>query len=394
MGFSGAIKNKGTRTTVILLAFAVPIVILFAYMVIKPKKQNLPAEISGASIAQAPNTMENARVEREENPVAMEMRKELNERLADEAERNGSTMIPRADHYQLPSAEEVNTPKEGVPFQTSSPPQPAYNPQAAQIQAQANQIAVQQANQLAQRKAAAYEGLLARWDPSATSVVSLTKDVQKADGSIATGAPSSNNPTTQNIVDTSPAVVFSGDIVTAKIDTFVNTDKPGPVRATILSGDLAGGYLIGSVERQVDSAKITFTTLTHPEKNISISVDAITLDAQTMATGVATEVDNHVFEKYVVRPLATGAKSLADAIVQNRQSTVASLTGIQTSSRPLTGGDQAAVVLGSMANQMVIDSRQTPLVPTAYVDPKDPGSVVGVLFLKSVTQNDLLPKRK
>lgn len=393
------IDNKANRNTIIITVLGAAMLAAFAYMIMKPKKVDLPAEISGASIAAAPSTgLTNARKEEGENPLMEQMRAEINRQKADEAEKLGSTMIPKADQYQLPNPDDVNKIQEPPKGQIQGRQPVPYESQPQGTRGQDRARQDQMVSMAASSKQQAYEGLLKRWDPDSAKVFAF--DGEAADsakgGLNRSGAPATDSASrgTSPVADNSPTIIYGGDIVTAKIDTFVNTDKPGPVKATILSGPLAGGNLLGQVERQEDTAKITFNAVTHAEKGISASIDAISLDAQSMQTGVATDVDNHIFEKYVVRPLATGAKSLADAIIQNRQSTVANLTGIQTTNRPLNGGDQAAVVLGAMATQFVRDTRGQPLAPTVYVDPKHPGSVVGVLFLKSVTQNDLLSKRK
>lgn len=96
------------------------------------------------------------------------------------------------------------------------------------------------------------------------------------------------------------ALILTGDIVFAVIDTAVDTDEPGPILATIVSGKLKGGKLIGSFVLPNDAGKmvINFNTLSMPGSAHSIPVAAYAIDPDTGRTALSSSTNKHYFVKY------------------------------------------------------------------------------------------------
>lgn len=95
-------------------------------------------------------------------------------------------------------------------------------------------------------------------------------------------------------------MIRMGDIMFAVVDTAVNTDEPGPILATIVTGPFKGGKLIGSfnLPGNADKMVITFNTLTMPGAPKSLSISAFAIDPNTGRTALSSETDHHYLERY------------------------------------------------------------------------------------------------
>lgn len=96
------------------------------------------------------------------------------------------------------------------------------------------------------------------------------------------------------------ALILTGDILFAVIDTAIDSDEPGPILATIVSGRLKGGKLIGSFVLPNDAGKmvITFNTLSMPGTDHSTSISAYAIDENTGRTALSSSTNRHYFAKY------------------------------------------------------------------------------------------------
>jgi intracellular multiplication protein IcmE len=126
-----------------------------------------------------------------------------------------------------------------------------------------------------------------------------------AEGKTGTGEGVNTDPTKKNATGDSntsnaPSVIKAGDIIFAVLDTAVNTDEPGPVLATIVSGKLKGSKLIGSFNLPGNATKIilSFNTLSIPSANKTIQVNAVAIDPNTARTALASKVDEHYLLRY------------------------------------------------------------------------------------------------
>ena len=114
------------------------------------------------------------------------------------------------------------------------------------------------------------------------------------EGSVAAGgAASSAN-------DGKPAVLKAGDVVFAVLDTSVNTDEPGPILATIVSGKLKGSKLIGSftLPNNADKMVINFNTMSVPGVAKSTGISAFAIDPNTARTALSTRANHHYLLRY------------------------------------------------------------------------------------------------
>ena len=96
------------------------------------------------------------------------------------------------------------------------------------------------------------------------------------------------------------AIIKAGDVLFAVLDTSVNTDEPGPILATIVSGKLNGSKLIGSftLPANADKMVISFNTLSVPGAAKTVSISAYAIDPNTARTALASRANNHYLLRY------------------------------------------------------------------------------------------------
>ncbi len=96
------------------------------------------------------------------------------------------------------------------------------------------------------------------------------------------------------------ATIKMGDILFAVIDTSVNSDEPGPILATIVSGRLKGAKLIGSfnLPSNADKLVISFNSLSIPGAPKTQSISAYAIDPNTARTALASETNHHFIQRY------------------------------------------------------------------------------------------------
>lgn len=95
-------------------------------------------------------------------------------------------------------------------------------------------------------------------------------------------------------------LVKTGDVIFAVLDTSVNSDEPGPILATIVSGQFKGARLIGSfnLPANADKMVISFNTMSVPGAAHSTSISAYAIDPDTARTALSSRTDNHYLMRY------------------------------------------------------------------------------------------------
>jgi intracellular multiplication protein IcmE len=95
-------------------------------------------------------------------------------------------------------------------------------------------------------------------------------------------------------------IIKTGDVLFAVIDTSVNSDEPGPILATIVSGKLKGAKLIGSFNLPTNANKmiISFNTMSVPGAKSSTSISAYAIDANTARTALSSDTNHHYLLRY------------------------------------------------------------------------------------------------
>jgi len=237
--------------------------------------------------------------------------------------------------------------------------------------------------------------LFAAWNvvPQKKVAVLLTKTQEKAGAAgQAQGTPGGATGGSATSVDQIP-LVKAGTIMFGVLDTSVNSDRAGPVMATIVSGKFKGGKLMGSLSRTGDGQRVIlhFTQLTMPDWPQTVPIDAVAMNPDDAQTAIASSVDNHYLLRYGSLFGASFLKGYSDAITNAGQTTLG-LGVIQTTHPKLGAGDRSLVGLGEIGKNLSSATRNlfaTP--PTVRVNA---GVGIGLLFMADVSKQGLITTTK
>ncbi|KTD32758.1 protein IcmE (DotG) [Legionella nautarum] len=186
------------------------------------------------------------------------------------------------------------------------------------------------------------------------------------------------------------AIIKTGDVLFAVLDTSVNSDEPGPILATIVSGKLRGAKLIGSFNLPTNAEKmvISFNTMSVPGAPKTTSISAYAIDPNTARTALSSKTNHH----YLLRYGSLFASSFLEGFGNAFQSanTTVTIGG--------TGGGQNVTVqngigrsalqnaviglatLGKAWGQVAQQQFSTPTTVEVYS-----GTTLGILFTQDVT---------
>lgn len=186
-------------------------------------------------------------------------------------------------------------------------------------------------------------------------------------------------------------IVPAGKIEYAQMVLEANSDIPGPVVALVASGQFSGGKLLGKFQSQEEYLVITFDTLV-TKKGTSIPINAYAIDPNTSLTGVATDVDNRYFKRIILPAAAKFVEGLGEAYAETTESTSQNATTTTTTSTDLNTKQEfgkaisdAAATVGEILSED--GQNKKPLVIVAA------GTPLGVLFMKQVTDREILQAR-
>lgn len=184
-------------------------------------------------------------------------------------------------------------------------------------------------------------------------------------------------------------VARTGDIINAVLETGINSDEPGPVLATIVSGQFKGARLVGAAKRRSEKMIVEFSTITIPGRATSSSISAVAIDIASMeqASTLASSVDNHYFKRYGLLFAAALMGGYSDAIKdQNTTQIITSDGAIITTNN---GGQKTSKQinresLGSVGKAIgqEVQRESSKILPTVKVNR---GTAIGILLMDDLT---------
>jgi intracellular multiplication protein IcmE len=191
-----------------------------------------------------------------------------------------------------------------------------------------------------------------------------------------------------------PAMVKAGDILFAVIDTSINSDEPGPILATIVSGKLKGSKLIGSFNLPANGEKmvITFNTLSIPGASGTIGINAFAIDPNTARTALSSRTDHHYLMRYGSLFAASFIEGFGNA-VQTANTTITiggtgglTTTTVQNNRQNGSGGtltlENAVIALSAVGKNWAQVAQQLVNRPTTVE--VFSGTGIGVLFTQDL----------
>ncbi|CZI42290.1 50S ribosomal protein L13e [Legionella pneumophila] len=219
---------------------------------------------------------------------------------------------------QGPDLQQLDSSITGIPSIPGATPRPTTSDAASSaeqlqaiLQKQNEQLAEQKYQQEIQQRTSdmlsAATQLVQDWKKVETQVYTEGTEETKISGGessvpgAGTGAGANNQPVEQGASGAqNQAIIKTGDIMFAVLDTAVNSDEPGPILATIVTGKLKGSKLIGSfnLPSNADKMVITFNTMSIPGAEKTISISAYAIDPNTARTALSSRTNHHYLMRY------------------------------------------------------------------------------------------------
>jgi intracellular multiplication protein IcmE len=260
---------------------------------------------------------------------------------------------------------------------------------AAQAQAQANVSAAQneqqqlQNQQLQQMETAMQQQaqkLFTSWNVTPQQEIKVTGTAQQG-AEAGSGQAAGKAQTSAEAGGAQYPFIKAGTIMFAVLDTAVNSDHPGPVMGTIVSGRLKGARIIGSLSRSKDRVILKFNMLTMKDWPETIGIDAVAINPDTAQTAIASDVDHHYLLRYGSLFAASFMSGYADAIT-NTGTTFYNTFGITVNNPDLSPKERFLVGLGEVGKNLAsITKRLVNTPPTVRVSA---GVGLGLLFTSDV----------
>jgi intracellular multiplication protein IcmE len=260
-----------------------------------------------------------------------------------------------------------------------------YNQPAA---APAPHATASQDPQVQQAYKTAINQLLASWNGSAPRtdiVVPLDGEGDGPNAGVRTGHTSATSPGTKPddpaTAEAKPGrlLIPAGRGIYAHTVLAVNSDTGGPLVLEADSGPIAGDRMTATFSKNgYDRLVVRVVSIAH--KGRTLEANAIVIAPDTMETAVASSVDEHYMERFLLPAAAAFVQGLGQAISQsNTTSSVSSLTGTVTGVTKLHIGQEAGVAAGTAAQQVGSAlAQEAPKGPTINLDAN---ANVGIMFL-------------
>lgn len=258
----------------------------------------------------------------------------------------------------------------------------AFNQQAAEAQQKANQETQDKIKQIEVAMRSQARGLVTGWKAPAQHVI-YGPDSSAGGGS---GDSASGQAGGKQIAQ---SMIKAGTVMFAVLNTSVNSDRPGPVMATLVSGKYKGAKLLGSLQITPDHERVilSFNAMSMKQWPVSVPIQAVAINPDTAQTAVASDVNHHYLLRYSALFASSFLQGYSSAVMQSGSTTVNSTFGGSTQTHPdLSAKDKVLVGLGQVGQNASTAAQQefnTP--PTVTVQS---GVGLGILFTSDIASPD------
>ncbi|WP_165474733.1 type IVB secretion system protein DotG/IcmE, partial [Legionella nagasakiensis] len=189
---------------------------------------------------------------------------------------------------------------------------------------------------------------------------------------------------------TQKAIIKTGDIMFAVLDTAVNSDEPSPILATIVSGRFKGAKLIGSfnLPSNADKMVISFNTMSVPGAAKTTSISAYAIDPNTARTALASYTNHHYLLRYGSLFASSFLEGFGNAFQSaNTTITIGGTAGAQTTTVESGLGrsilENAVIGLATLGKNWGQEAQQLFNTPTTVE--VCAGTGIGILFTQDIT---------
>jgi hypothetical protein len=225
------------------------------------------------------------------------------------------------------------------------------------------------------------DALRSRWTPAGPVTITV---------SAATAAPAAAGaakPASTDITAPKPGRVIERAMTIrygmTRIQT--NSDAKLPVIVDLLAGPFKGGSVVGTFD-VVDEEFVLHFNILHFEDQ-TYTIDAIGVDPDQDAYPMVDDVEHHYLQRLILPAAASFIAAWGAAAAKPNTTIVLNGTSTVDSQSTLTPHQQLLAGLGGAASNAsgIINQEAAKIHPTSLLDPRRP---VGVLFLKSVTDQE------
>ena len=177
-------------------------------------------------------------------------------------------------------------------------------------------------------------------------------------------------------------IVSAGSIIYGQLMNQLNSDLPGPVLVSLLSGPFAGGRAIGQLEVRQEYLVLTFNKVI--KDGVVYQVEGVALDEETTLTGHRSDIDRHYFTRIILPAAAEFLTGYAAAVAETGTSTTTDGGGGQVQETPEPDGEEQVYAgmeeAADQVSEILDEEAERPI--TVHLDK---GTTLGILFLDSVT---------
>lgn len=356
----------------------------------------------------------------ESDPVYQQAIRDSNQQIADDARNQGTSAVPiplstpDQDGITMPAqpaevaddplrqwrqsldATRVSQPGEDLPMMDDMPPVPI----APMNQMQRPQASAAMDPAIAQRLSEQMRVILTAQMPLTASVMTFTQEpsayskkkeedtaneklgLAYEDGGTSDGRSYAiNDPGSVKKAD-KKVIVPAGNIAYGQLLNELDSDVRGPVLVHVLSGPFAGGRALGQFNRQNEYLTLDFNRIV--KDGVSYQISGIAMDEKTTLVGMASEVDNHYFQRIILPAAAKFIEGYASAVAETGTSTTTTAGGgvVQDTPEP-DATDELYKGLETSATKVseVLDQNSTRPITVKLKK----GTTMGILFLDPVT---------
>jgi intracellular multiplication protein IcmE len=185
------------------------------------------------------------------------------------------------------------------------------------------------------------------------------------------------------------ALIKTGEVMFAVLDTSINSDEPSPILATIVSVKLKGTKLIGSftLPSNADKMVINFNTMSVPGAPHTTGISAYAIDPNTARTALSSYTNHHYLQRYGSLFAATFLEGFGNAFQSaNTTIQIGGTGGAQTTTVSNGVGrsvlENAVIGLATLGKQWGQIAQQQFNRPTTVS--VCAGTGVGILFTQDV----------
>jgi intracellular multiplication protein IcmE len=229
----------------------------------------------------------------------------------------------------------------------------------------------------------AVNDLFSSWDGRQPRTdILIPRPLENAPGGNAPAGPVKDNVSLGTTARPEVILVPAGRGVYAHTILSVNSDSGGPIVLEADTGPLMGDRMIGSFSKSAgDRLVVHVTRVEHGGK--SLEVNGIVLAPDSMETSVASSIDEHVLERFVLPAGIAFIEGLGQAVALSNSTIQTTPYGSTVQSfGPLQFKQQAEIAAGTSAQTIgAALNSQIPKGPTVHLEAN---VGVGVMFLTNV----------